>query len=65
MAGQDLQEAGRRVSIMKKLTKGQAATLKMHSKKHSRKHMALMRRLMIQGKSFGAAHKAAQNKVGK
>ena len=50
---------------MKKLTKGQEATMKMHSRKHSRKHMALMRRLMIQGKSFGAAHKAAQEKVGK
>lgn len=50
---------------MKKLTDRQKATMKRHSKHHSRKHMALMRRLMIQGKSFGAAHKEAQKKVGK
>ena len=50
---------------MKKLTDRQEATMKRHSKHHTRKHMALMRRLMIQGKSFGQAHKAAQKKVGK
>jgi len=50
---------------MKKLTKRQEQTMKRHSVHHSKKHMALMRRLMIQGKTFGQAHKAAQKKVGK
>tara|TARA_R100001510_G_scaffold45594_1_gene42324 strand:+ start:1032 stop:1184 length:153 start_codon:yes stop_codon:yes gene_type:complete len=50
---------------MKKLTDRQQATMKRHSKHHSKKHMALMRRLMIEGKTFGAAHKVAQKKVGK
>ena len=39
--------------------------LKIHSKSHSKKHMAFMRRLMRQGRSFTQAHKAAQKEVGK
>tara|TARA_Y100001937_G_scaffold54304_2_gene74939 strand:+ start:227 stop:379 length:153 start_codon:yes stop_codon:yes gene_type:complete len=50
---------------MKKLTPRQNATMKRHSKHHTRKHMALMRRLMIQGKTFTEAHKSAMKKVGK
>ncbi len=47
------------------ITKQQKSTLLKHSKHHSKKHMALMRRLMRQGRSFTQAHKAAQKEVGK
>ena len=50
---------------MSKLTDRQKATMKKHSKHHSKKHMALMNQLMIKGRSFTAAHKIAQKKVGK
>tara|TARA_B100000900_G_scaffold305332_1_gene263997 strand:- start:12 stop:164 length:153 start_codon:yes stop_codon:yes gene_type:complete len=50
---------------MKKLTKRQEQTMKRHSVHHSKNHMALMRRLMIKGNTFGQAHKVAQKKVGK
>tara|TARA_R100001510_G_C7614734_1_gene177256 strand:- start:656 stop:811 length:156 start_codon:yes stop_codon:yes gene_type:complete len=51
---------------MKKLTKRQEQTMKRHSVHHSKKHMALMRRLMIEkGNTFGQAHKVAQKRVGK
>ena len=50
---------------MKKLTAKQKQTMERHSKHHTKKHMALMKRLMIQGKNFSQAHKAAQKKVGK
>ena len=48
-----------------KLTDAQKKKLSMHKKHHTAKHMAMMRRLMKEGKSFGAAHRAAQKKVGK
>ena len=42
----------------KQLTDRQKATLKRHSAHHSSKHMAMMRKLMLQnGMSFTAAHK--------
>jgi len=47
------------------ITKKQNSTLLKHSKHHSKKHMALMRRLMKQGRSFTQAHKSAQKEVGK
>jgi len=47
------------------LTTRQTKTLSKHAKHHTRKHMALMRRLMREGQSFSAAHKVAQKKVGK
>jgi hypothetical protein len=47
------------------LTKRQTSTLKKHSVHHTAKHMKLMRKLMKNGKSFTAAHKEAQKKVGK
>jgi len=50
---------------MKKMSAKQEKTMKRHSKHHTRKHMALMKRLMIQGKTFGQSHKEAQKKVGK
>ncbi|QDP54965.1 MAG: hypothetical protein Tp1123SUR197351_23 [Prokaryotic dsDNA virus sp.] len=50
----------------KQLTDRQKATLKRHSAHHSSKHMAMMRKLMLQnGMSFTAAHKKAQKQVGK
>ena len=45
---------------MIKLTQKQKDTLKKHSKHHSTKHMNLMKN----GKTFTAAHRTAQKKVG-
>jgi predicted phosphoadenosine phosphosulfate sulfurtransferase len=39
--------------------------LKEHSKHHSSKHMAMMKKDMKSGMSFTAAHKKAQKAVGK
>lgn len=50
---------------MTKLSKRQESTMKKHKKHHSVKHMALMRKLMIKGKSFTQAHKEAMKEVGK
>jgi|TARA_R100001443_G_scaffold8502_1_gene17836 hypothetical protein len=50
---------------MAALTKRQQDTLKKHSKHHSAKHMAMMRKEMRAGTSFTAAHKKAQKAVGK
>lgn len=47
----------------KKLTN--AERLKEHSKHHSAKHMAMMKKDMKAGMSFTAAHKKAQRAVGK
>ena len=47
------------------LSKNQKDTLKKHSKHHSKKHMAMMKKEMRAGKSFTAAHKKAQKTVGK
>ena len=43
----------------------QKATLREHSKHHSKKHMAMMNNMMREGSSFEEAHKAATKKVGK
>ena len=50
--------------MSKSLTERQKNTLKKHSKHHSAKHMTMMRKEMRAGKSFSAAHKKAQKKVG-
>ena len=50
---------------MAALTKRQQETLKKHSKHHSAKHMAMMRKEMRAGKTFTQAHKKAQKMVGK
>ena len=50
--------------MSKSLTQRQKDTLKKPSKHHSAKHMAMMRKEMRAGKSFTAAHKMAQKKVG-
>jgi len=47
------------------LTKRQEKTLKKHSKHHTKKHMSSMKKDMMAGKTFSAAHKKAIKKVGK
>jgi len=49
----------------KKLTKRQQATLRKHSRHHTKKHMAFMRSQMRKGKTFTASHKTAMRRVGK
>ena len=51
-------------SQVKKLTKRQEETLKKHSKHHTPKHMAMMKKLMKNGKTFTEAHKITQKKIG-
>ena len=41
-------------------TKRQELTLKKHSKHHTPKHMAMMKKLMKNGKTFTEAHKMYQ-----
>lgn len=48
-----------------KLTKRQTDTLKKHSVHHTPKHMAFMKKEMLAGTTFSAAHKDALKKVGK
>ena len=50
---------------MAKLSLSQINTLKKHSVHHSKKHMDMMKKLMREGKTFKAAHTAAQKQVGK
>jgi hypothetical protein len=47
------------------ITDAQNKKLKEHSVHHTKKHMAMMRRLMRSGKSFTVAHRETQKKVGK
>ena len=46
-------------------TKRQEDTMKRHSVHHTKKHMDMMRSLMIKGDTFSQAHKKAKRKVGK
>jgi len=48
-----------------KLTEKQIKMLEKHSAHHSKKHMDMMKKMMRDGKTFTAAHKAAQKEVGK
>ena len=50
---------------MAKLNLSQMKKLKAHSVHHTTKHMNLMKKLMREGKTFKAAHTAAQKEVGK
>ena len=50
---------------MAKLNIAQIKKLKAHSVHHTPKHMNLMKNLMREGKTFKAAHTAAQKQVGK
>ena len=47
------------------LTTRQENALQRHKEHHTAKHMALMRKLMREGKTFGEAHKIAMKEVGK
>ena len=48
-----------------KLTKRQQDTMKKHSVHHTKKHMDMMTKLMLEGKTFTQAHNIAMKKVGK
>ena len=48
----------------KSLTKRQEATMKRHSKHHTKKHMSYMKRRMLMGDTFTQAHKKAKKAVG-
>lgn len=52
-------------SSTKKLTKAQENKLKEHSNHHSKKHINMMKKEMLEGKTFTQAHNKAQKKVGK
>tara|TARA_Y100001935_G_scaffold212239_1_gene182712 strand:- start:539 stop:712 length:174 start_codon:yes stop_codon:yes gene_type:complete len=47
------------------LTDRQKKTLARHKKHHTDKHMKEMIKSMLEGSTFGAAHKKAMRKVGK
>ena len=49
----------------KALTLRQKTALRRHQVHHTKKHMAMMRKLMKHGKTFQHAHRAAMKKVGK
>ena len=55
----------KKMKKMKKLTERQTNTLKKHSVHHTKKHMAFMKKEMLAGTTFSAAHKDALKKVGK
>tara|TARA_R100000654_G_scaffold24805_2_gene47985 strand:- start:3715 stop:3927 length:213 start_codon:yes stop_codon:yes gene_type:complete len=47
------------------LTTRQLNMLEKHKEHHTAKHMAMMRKLMKEGKTFTEAHKETKKKVGK
>jgi|TARA_R110001583_G_scaffold34963_1_gene116893 hypothetical protein len=51
--------------MRKKISARQKATLKKHSKHHTAKHMAQMKKDMRKGSSFKASHNKAMKKVGR
>ena len=55
------------MAMKKALTKRQEDSLKRHKKKgtHTKKHMDSMKRDMLKGMTFTAAHKKAMKGVGK
>tara|TARA_R100001510_G_C7587118_1_gene158031 strand:+ start:500 stop:652 length:153 start_codon:yes stop_codon:yes gene_type:complete len=50
---------------MDKIGKRQQAALKAHSKHHTKKHMAFMRKLIKEGATFTESHNKAMKKIGK
>jgi hypothetical protein len=52
-------------AVKGKLTEAQMKKLKEHSKNHTSKHMAMMRKDMKAGMSFTKAHNKAKKLVGK
>jgi hypothetical protein len=51
--------------VKKGMTQNQKDKLKEHSKHHTAKHMAIMRKEMKAGSSFTKAHNKAKKMVGK
>ena len=49
----------------KRLSNRQQTSLNKHSKHHSAKHMAFMKRRMLMGDTMRQAHKKAMKKTGK
>ena len=49
----------------KKLTEAQTKKLKEHANHHSKKHMKMMKDMMMEGKSFTESHKVAKKLAGK
>ena len=49
----------------KELTQRQKDALKRHAEHHSKKHIAMMTKLMKEGKSFSESHKMTMKKIGK
>jgi len=49
----------------KSISKRQQTSLNKHSKHHSAKHMAFMKRRMLMGDTMRQAHKKAMAKTGK
>ena len=49
----------------KQLTKRQKDTLNKHKVHHTKKHMDIMKKEMLKGKTFKQAHDIALNKHGK
>lgn len=49
----------------KGLSLRQEKTMQRHAKHHTKKHMKFMKRLMLGGMTFTAAHKKAIKEVGK
>ena len=48
-----------------KLSKKQQDVMKKHSVHHTKKHMDVMTKLMLEGRTFTEAHNIAMKKVGK
>ncbi len=55
----------KKVKKPKELTPAQLKRLEKHSVHHSKKHMNMMKKDMMMGMTFKAAHEKAQSKVGK
>ena len=65
MAYTPINKTLKKTNKLKKLTDAQKKKLQDHSKHHTKKHMAMMRMMMMKGKSFADAHAEAKKKVGK
>jgi hypothetical protein len=55
----------RKDKAVKKITKRQEDALEKHSEHHTAKHMAMMRKLMREGKTFTDAHRLTQKAIGR
>ena len=49
----------------KRLTKRQQAQMRTHKKHHTKAHLKFMKKRMLAGSTFKAAHNAAQRKIGR